>query len=162
MIRTELEAYIRSLQFNRTKTLATLEQLEKLGSPSEVLAWRPGPARAHAAWQFMHIAVTEELFATSRLFGTEPALTPFIDRFRGGSTPDENIVDLDTIRTALADSRGHLMQAISGFRDHDLDHIPEPIKERGWSLRIVMQVMSWHESHHQGQIHITLNMWKSK
>ena len=158
MSKTEIEAYISACKFNRTKTLASLDQLEKTSVTENHLGWRPGVGRAHFSWQFMHIAVTEELFATARLFGTNPGLGPYIDRFRGGSTPDENLVDFTTIRHCLSDSREHLLNALSKFQDGDLGTIPEPIKERGWSLRTVLQVLGWHESHHQGQIHLTLNL----
>jgi hypothetical protein len=26
----------------------------------------------------------------------------------------------------------------------------------------VMQVLAWHEAHHQGQIHLTLNLWQNR
>jgi hypothetical protein len=161
MSRIEIETYTAALKFNRTKTLQSLEQVEKLPNPRTFLGWRPGAGRAHCAWQWMHIAVTEELFATTRLFGKEPGLSPLIERFRGGSTPDDDIPDVFTLRESLEISRSHLLQAIETFKDEDLTMIPEPIKDRGWSLRTVMQVLCWHEAHHQGQIHITLNLCKN-
>jgi hypothetical protein len=160
--RIEIETYTAAWKFNRSKTLQSLEQVEKLPNPSAILGWRPGVGRAHCAWQWMHIAVTEELFATSRLFGQEPGLSPFIERFRGGSTPDDEIPDLLTLRESLEVSRSQLLNAIEKFNDNDLNMIPEPIKDRGWSLRTVMQVLAWHESHHHGQIHLTLNLWKNR
>jgi hypothetical protein len=162
MSRTEIESYTHSLKFNRTKTLQSLEQAEKLPNSASVLGWRPGAGRAHCAWQWMHIAVTEELFATARLFGKEPGLSAFVERFRGGSTPDDEIPNFATIRESLETSRNHLLTAIEAFTDADLNMIPEPIKDRGWSLRTVLHVLTWHESHHQGQIHLTLNLWKNQ
>jgi hypothetical protein len=59
MSRIEIETYIATWKFNRTKTLQSMEQVEKLPNPSAILGWRPGAGRAHCAWQWMHIAVTE-------------------------------------------------------------------------------------------------------
>jgi hypothetical protein len=162
MSRIELEACVKNFIFNRTKTFATLDQLESITNDSNVLGWRPGPGRAHFAWQFMHIAVTEELFATARLFGTLPGMGPYVERFRGGSKPDESIVDVATIRECLTESREHLIKALQSFQDSDLGMIPEPIKDRGWSLRTVLHVLAWHEAHHQGQIHLTLNLYNHR
>jgi uncharacterized damage-inducible protein DinB len=158
-MRSEIESHLGNIQFNRTKTLASLDLTEKLGGVS-TLMWRPGLGRAHSAWQFMHIAVTEELFATARLFGTAPALGAEIEKYRGGSTPEDLPVAIESIRSALRESRDHLVDALKSFRDSDLEWVPEPIRDRGWTLRTVLQVLSWHESHHQGQIHLTLNLWK--
>ena len=73
---------------NRARTLATLDEISQLADPQAVLSWRPGPGRAHIAWQLMHIGITEELFATERLVGTVPGYPSLIGRFRGGSTTD--------------------------------------------------------------------------
>jgi hypothetical protein len=159
---SEIQTYIQAFQFNRTKTLATLAEFEKQAVPMEALAFRPGVGRAHAAWQFMHVAITEEVFSTSRLLGTEPAFPELVERFRGGSTPDEIIPSIDEIKETLASARGHLLATLGTFSDQDLDMIPAAFAQRGWTFRTVLQVISWHEAHHQGQAHITLNLYKSK
>ncbi len=146
---------------NREKTLATLDQIAALPDAAAVLVWRPGPGRAHIAWQLMHIGITEELFATERLVGSFPQWTQLVPRFRGGSTPDETAPSLEEISQVLDGSRQHLLETLSGFSDSDLDRVPSPLQERGWSLRKVLQILSWHEAHHQGQAHLTLNLWKS-
>jgi len=158
---SEIETYIQSWQFNRTKSLATLAEIEKLSESKAALAWRPGLGRAHAAWQFMHVAITEELFATARILGTEPAFGDFIERFRGGSTPDENIPSLEQVRNTLDESRMHLISMASSMNEQDLPRIPPAFEQRGWTIRTAFQVLGWHESHHQGQIHLTMNMLKS-
>ena len=110
----------------------------------------------------MHIAVTEELFATERLFGTPngfPELTP---RFKGGSTPDDNIPSLGEIQEVLNASRQHLLSGLSRLTDADLTRVPDALKERGWTIAKALQVLSWHEAHHQGQAHLTLNLWKNR
>jgi uncharacterized damage-inducible protein DinB len=159
---SEIQTYIQAFQFNRTKTLATLAEFEKQPSPLEALAFRPGVGRAHAAWQFMHVAITEEVFSTSRLLGTNPAFPELVERFRGGSTPDDNIPSIDEIKNTLAVAREHLLATLGKFSDQDLEMIPAAFAQRGWTLRTVLQVIAWHEAHHQGQTHITLNMYKAR
>jgi hypothetical protein len=110
----------------------------------------------------MHIAMTEELFATERLVpGAKPAWPDLVARFRGGSTPDDDIPSGDTIRRHLGESREHLVATLARFGDKDLGTIPEGLKERKLMLVDVLHILMWHESHHQGQAHITLNLYKA-
>src|SRR6185295_8682197 len=86
----------------RQKTLGLLESIEKMPQPQAVLGWRPGPGRAHIGWQLMHIGVTEELFASQRLAPHKPGKwTELWPRFRGGSTPDDDIPSVAQIREVL-------------------------------------------------------------
>ena len=78
-----------------------------------------------------------------------------------GSTPDDDIPSLDSIREVLDRSRQDLLQTIQAFSDDDLEVIPEAFRERGWTLGTIIQVISWHECHHQGQAHLTLNLYKA-
>ena len=161
-----LHSSIAAYQFNRGRTLATLERAEKEPSPQQALAWRPGPGRAHVAWQLMHIAITEELFATERLVpGAKAAWPDLVPRFRGGSTPDDEIPSADAIRRILTESREHLLATLSRFGDKDLgtlpEGLPEGLKSRKFTLLDVLHLLSWHEAHHQGQAHITLNLFKA-
>ena len=154
-----IHSIIAACQFNRTRTLATLERAEKEASPQAALGYRPGPGRAHVAWQLMHIAITEELFATERLVpGAKPAYADLVPRFRGGSTPDDDIPSADVIRRILTESRAHLLETLSRFGDKDLGTIPEGLKERKLTMLDVLHILAWHEGHHQGQAHITLNL----
>jgi len=155
---TILEIY----DFNRLRTNVTLDAIAALPDPQAVLGWRPGSGRAHIAWQLMHIAVTEELFATERIFGEPAAFSDLIPRFKGGSVPDDTIPALDQIRHTLEASRTHLRAAIARLTDADLTRIPEAFKERGWTIGMALKVLSWHEGHHQGQAHLTLNLWKNR
>jgi len=148
-------------EFNRRRTLATLDAIEQLPDPAAALAWRPGPGRAHIGWQLMHIGITEELFATERLLGSPAEFPELIPRFRGGSTPDENIPDSATIRNVLESGRQHLLQTVATFSDDDLQTIPEAFRERGWTLETILHVLAWHEPHHQGQAHLTLNLFRA-
>lgn len=148
-------------EFNRGRTLATLDEIAGRPDAAAVLAFRPGPGRAPVAWQFLHVGVTEELFATERLIGTQPAWPDLVPRFKGGSTPDDDIPAPETIRTVLGESRRHLLETMSRYTDADLEVRPPAFAQRGWTMRNVLQVLSWHEPHHQGQIHLSLNLWKA-
>jgi len=159
---SEIQTYIQAIQFNRTKTLATLSEFEKLSPSPGAIGFRPGTGRAHSGWQFMHIAITEEVFATSRLLGTEPSFPELVERFRGGSTPDELIPSIDDIRQTLSVTRSHLLATLENFSDKDLEIVPAAFAQRGWSFRTVLHVISWHEAHHQGQAHLTLNLFKAQ
>lgn len=148
--------------FQRSRTLGLLDQIAALADPPAVLGWRPGPGRAHIAWQLLHVGVTEELFATERFAGTQPAYAELIPRFRGGSTPDDEIPSVETIREVLNASREHLRACVSGLGESDLEATPtEFLKQRGWTIRTALNVIGWHEAHHHGQAHITLNLWKA-
>lgn len=147
-------------EWNRQRTLATLDAVAKLPDPKAALGWRPGPGRAHIAWQLTHVGITEELFATERLLGSAPEFAEFVPRFKGGSTPDDDIPDVATIRNVLETSRRHLLSTVATFAESDLGTIPEKFRERGWTLETILRVLAWHEPHHQGQAHITLNLYK--
>src|SRR5437868_3995299 len=129
------ETLVSTWEFNRPRTLAVLDRIEKENDPRTVLGWRPGPGRAHIAWQLMHIGITEELFATERLVvGAKPAFTDLVPRFKGGSTPDDEIPAASLIRRVLEESRAHFLQTISRFSDTDLsktpEAMPEPMRQR--------------------------------
>ncbi|MGE3316045.1 MAG: DinB family protein [Planctomycetaceae bacterium] len=148
-------------EFNRGRTLATLDDIAKQADPQAILGWRPGPGRAHIAWQLMHIGITEELFGTARLRGIEPAFSDLVPRFKGGSTPDDNIPTVAQIREVLETGRKHLKETFASLSDDNLGTIPEAFQERGWTLGTILKIIAWHEAHHQGQAHITLNLWKA-
>lgn len=148
--------------FSRGRTLALLDQIAATADPVAVLGWRPGTGRAHIAWQFMHIGVTEELFATERLVGTPPNLADLVSRFRGGSTPDDAIPDVAQIREVLESTRARLRETLGRFSDADLSTVPDALRERGWTVGTALQVLTWHEAHHQGQAHLTWNLWQAR
>jgi uncharacterized damage-inducible protein DinB len=161
-----LQSLIAAFQFNRPRTFAVLERAEKEPDPRRVLGYRPGSGRAHIAWQLMHIGITEELFATERLVpGAKPAFSDLVSRFKGGSTPDDDIPAPALIRQVLIESRTHLLETLARFGDQDLgikpEGLPPGLKERNFTLRDVLHIIAWHEPHHQGQAHITLNLYKA-
>jgi hypothetical protein len=157
-IHTLIDAY----HFNRPRTLGLLDKIEQEKDPQKILGWRPGPGRAHIAWQLTHIGITEELFATERLVpGTKPAFPDLVPRFKGGSTPDDEIPPAALIRKVLSEARAHLLETVARFGDRDLGTIPEGFKERGLALVDIFKILAWHEPHHQGQAHITFNLYKA-
>ena len=109
----------------------------------------------------MHVAITEEVFATERLNPAKPgSWTELWPRFRGGSTPDDNIPTASEIRHVLATAREHMLDTLRRFGDDQLTVIPAAFKERGLTLNDVLHIIGWHEAHHQGQAHITFNLFK--
>jgi uncharacterized damage-inducible protein DinB len=157
-----LHSLIAAFQFNRPRTLGLLDKIEQDKEPQKILGWRPGPGRAHIAWQLTHVGITEELFATERLIpGAKPAFADLVPRFKGGSTPDDDIPSAAVIRRVLNESRAHLLETLARFGDKDLGTIPEAFKERKLSLVDVLNIIAWHEPHHQGQAHITLNLYRA-
>lgn len=157
-----IETLIKSIEFNRTRTLSLLDTILKEPEPQRVLSWRPGPNRAHIAWQLTHVGITEEVFATERLAPQKmPQFAELIPRFKGGSTPDDDIPSADLIRRVLNESRTHLLQTLRTFNDDQLGQVPEAFKARNLNLHDVLHILVWHEAHHQGQAHITLNLYKN-
>jgi uncharacterized damage-inducible protein DinB len=157
-----IETFIQLWETQRARTESILERVEKTERAQEVLGWRPGSGRAHIAWQIMHIGITEEVFATERLDAGTPDYPELVPRFKGGSTPDDEIPALPQIREVLAHSREHWLKTIRTFSDQDLENIPPgTLQERGWTLQTLLHILSWHEAHHQGQAHLTLNLWSA-
>ena len=155
------ELLIKSLEFARARTLGLLDSIEKEPDPQAVLAWRPGPGRAY------RLAVDARRrhrgdFRHERLAPRKEAhwkeLWP---RFRGGSTPDDDVPSATMIRDVLKGAREHLLATLREIGDARLDEIPEALRERKLTFRDVFFVLAWHEAHHQGQAHLTLNLYKA-
>lgn len=159
----EIETMLGACRFARERTLDLLKKIESEADPALVLSWRPGPGRAHIGWQLMHIGATEELFATERLIPDARAAWPdVVARFKGGSTPEDAAPSVQQIRDLLDASRRHLEATLSKFGPADLDHVPPPLAQRGWTLRRTLEILAWHEAHHQGQAHLTYNLHKAQ
>lgn len=160
-----LQTYQDSFAFNRTRTIALLDSVAELESPAAALGWRPGEGRAHIAWQLMHIGVTEEMFGVERLVDRPEAARhrDLWDRFRGGSTPDDTIPSVEEIRQVLNAGRELLTETLGSFSEDQLDAViwVHPATQKELSLRTTLQIVGWHEGHHQGQAHITLNLYRA-
>jgi len=156
------ETFTKSYALNRTRTLDLLDRVLKEPDGEKILGWRPQPGRAHIGWQLMHIGVTEELFATERLSpGKTAQFTDLIPRFKGGSTPDDDIPPADLIRHVLTESRKHLLETFKEYPDSRLGEIPLALAARGLTVEDWIYIIAWHEPHHHGQAHITLNQYKA-
>lgn len=147
-------------KFNRERTIATLSAIEAMPNPMEVLGWRPGPGRSHIAWQIVHIGITEELFATERFFGTTPGFPDLLPRFRHGSVPDDNIPTAREILDILAATRDHLITSLQNVTADQLKTVPPALESRNLTIGRALLTIAWHEAHHQGQAHMTLNSYK--
>jgi hypothetical protein len=152
---------IEMLDFNRTKTLALIDGLAKLGDAKKALGWRPGPGRAHMAWQLMHIGATDDRHVHMRMAATpgQPADPELVRRFAGGSTPDEDIPSVDAIKSYLEARRKDLIAYLRKLDDKAL--ATKPNEQAPWTYAEWVKVLAWHEAHHQGQAHLTLNLYKA-
>lgn len=157
-----IQILTRSFEFNRARTLATLDEIEKLPQPAAALAYRLGPGRAHIGWQLLHVGITEEIFATERLAPDKPAKWAELwPRFRGGSKPDDDIPSAATIREILGESRNRLLETLATYSDDRLGEIPPPLAQRKLTFLDVLHILSWHEAHHHGQAHAALNSYRA-
>ena len=158
-----IEILCRAMDFNRQRTLDLLDRAAKSTDPAMAFGWRPGPGRAHVAWQLMHVGVTELIFASERLApDKEHVMEEFWERFRGGSVVDDDIPSVDTIRQVLDTGRSELRATLADFSDDDLGHIPSALQERKLTLLDVLHILCFHESHHHGQAHLTLNLFDAQ
>jgi DinB superfamily len=144
--------------FSRARLLAVLDTIEKNGAHVEkALAWRPGPGRAHIAWQAMHCAATHDKYLNVNVRAGQPNDAALVAGYGGGSAPsDESIPSLATIRSTLAKEFEQFRQFIAGLT-------PVESKRKLTSGRTVEEsvlLLAWHEAHHQGQIHLTWNLYK--
>src|SRR5260221_13012073 len=102
------QTLLKTYEFNRNRTLDLLSTIEKMPNHQAVLAWRPGPGRAHIGWQLMHLGITEEIFATERLAPEKPgAFVELWPRFRGGRTPGDERPKAGTNRRIPRETRSH-------------------------------------------------------
>ena len=157
------DTLIASLEFSRGRLLGILETIEKSGQDvSKVLAWRPGPGRAHIAWQAMHCAATHDRYLNANLLKCSPKDAALVANFAGGTTPsDENVPPLGVIRDKLATAYDALKNFVAQQTAQTLEtRVAGPGgKDRTIGESIIL--LAWHEAHHQGQIHLTWNLYKA-
>ena len=159
-----IEVLTESFNFSRGRLLGLLDEIDKLEKPADALGWRPGEGRAHIAWQLMHVGISEEIFATEWLAAIDKSPhRQNWSRFRGGSTPDDEIPSSAEIRTVLADGRRQLLEQLASYDDSQLGDVilHHPRMKIDLSLLTVLHIIGYHEAHHQGQAHITLNLYKA-
>lgn len=145
----------------RQRLLDSLDAIEKSGQDAaRVLSWRPAPGRAHIGWQAMHCAATHDKYLNVMILGAQPRDPQMVAAFGGGSTPsDTNIPPLPRIRDALAANFKAFRDYLMSLSPADLDRrVGPPDRQRTIAESAVL--MAWHEAHHQGQIHLTWNLYK--
>lgn len=149
-----------AMEFGRGRLLATLDSIEKSGQdPQKVLAWRPGPGRAHIAWQALHCAASHDRYLNVRLKGGQVKDEATVKNFAGGSTPsDENVPSLSVVCQKLESTFGPFKEYLASATADELNRVPAGNPPRSVGESILMMI--WHESHHQGQIHLTWNLYK--
>lgn len=149
---------IAALDFARGRLIGILDAIEKSGQPvDKVLAWRPGPGRAHIGWQAMHCAATHDRYFNVHVRGGKPQDEALVAAYGGGSTPaDVNIPDLPAIRAALEAHYKPFREFVAGLSgDEFARKLPN-----GRTVGESVLLLAWHEAHHQGQIHLTWNLYK--
>ena len=150
---------IESLDYNRGKTLAFIDTLAKQDNVPAALGWRPGPGRAHIAWQLMHIAATDDRHVHMRMTLGQPQEPEFVRRFAGGSTPDDDVPSIDAIKRYLDSQRKELLTHLKKLDDSALK--TKPNEQAPWTYQEWLKVLAFHEAHHQGQAHLTFNLYKA-
>lgn len=152
-----------AFEFSRARLLGILETIEKSGQDvNKVLAWRPGPGRAHIAWQAMHCAATHDRYVNTRLRGGSDVDPELVKNFGGGSTPSDTLVPtLPEIRAALEKHYAGLKAYLASLTPEQfavVQDFPNGVKR---SVGESLILLAWHEAHHQGQIHLTWNLYKA-
>jgi len=156
------QTLIAMIDFTRGRLLGTLDAIEKSGQdPAKVLAWRPGPGRAHIAWQAVHCAATHDKYFHVIIKGdANPTDPKLVEQYGGGSTPDQNVPTLAEIRAALARHLEPLKAFVRQATPDDLARIVGPPNRRMSAGEGVI-LLAWHEAHHQGQMHLTWNLYQA-
>ena len=151
------------MDFARTRLMSIFPTIEKSGQdPNKVLAWRPGPGRAHIAWQLLHCAATHHRNLYVTFLGGKAKDEALVANYAGGSTPsDQNIPSAESIQKTLESTYAEYRAAVAGFNSNELmtKKVGPAGKERLLGEGIVLY--TWHEAHHQGQIHLTWNLYKA-
>jgi hypothetical protein len=159
----DTQTLLAGLEFSRARLLGTLDAIEKSGQdPAKVLAWRPGPGRAHIAWQAMHCAATHDRYLNTGILQGSVKDEPLVANFAGGTTPsDSNVPTLAVIRQKLSAAYELLKKYVSEQTVQSLERqVPGP-GGKTHSLANAVTLLTWHESHHQGQIHLTWKLYKA-
>jgi hypothetical protein len=155
------DTLIGMMQMVRQRLLGSLDVIEKSGRDvGAVLAWRPGPGRAHIGWQAMHCAATHDKYLNVFIKGlASPVDAARLAAFGGGSTPsDQDVPMLAEIRAALDENLRAFTEYLASLAPADLQRQVGP-PDRRRTIAEAAMLMTWHEAHHQGQIHLTWNLY---
>lgn len=153
------DTLLAGVDFARARLLGVLDTIEKSGQDvNKVLAWRPGPGRAHIGWQAMHCAATHDRYLNVGMRGAAAPRDPaLVADYGGGSTPsDQKVPTLPAIRAALETNLRAFRDYVAGLTTDDF---PRKLPN-GKTVGEAILLLTWHEAHHQGQIHLTWNLYK--
>ena len=156
MNKADLEGLLVS---SRQKSLELLDAIAASAAPAAVLGWRPAPGHAHIAWQFMHVAATDDRHLHVRMTGGEPRNPEYVRRFAGGSVPDDDIPTPAAIRAYLTEEREALLAHLRTLSEAEL--AAKPNEQAQWAYSEWFQVLARHEAHHHGQSHLTYNLYRA-
>ncbi len=158
----DIATLIAGMEFARARTLGILSTIESSGQDvQKVLSWRPAHGRAHIAWQAMHCAATHDRYFNVRIKGGQPKDEPLVTNFAGGSTPtDKNVPTLTDIRQKLEISFSDALATVRGLSQADLATVQDLPNNTKRSIGESVTLLIWHEAHHQGQMHLTWNLYK--
>ncbi len=157
---SDLKTILSLLDFTRERLVGSLDGIAKSGQDvQQVLGWRPGVGRAHIAWQAMHCAATHDKYVNVRIQGGVPNDPSLCESFAGGSTPsDENVPTLSSILEKLAVNFNAFKAFLNSADLAKVTDFPNNIQRTTGESAILL---AWHEAHHQGQIHLTWNLYKA-
>jgi hypothetical protein len=95
-----------------------------------------------------------------RVLGNEASA--FVSRYGFGSTPTDDAPAISEIRATLAKQREIFFNAVSKFSKEQLDRdLAGPPNLPVRPLRLWLVHLAIHEGHHQGQAHLTFNLFKA-
>ena len=150
------------LDFAHARLLGSLDAIEKSGEPAgQVLLWRPAPNRAHIAWQALHCAATHDKYFNVMIKGlAQPSDPSLVESFGGGSIPtDKTAPTLGHIRAALDKHFTPLRSFVSQLTATEAERVVGP-PDRQRKIGDAIVLLAWHEAHHQGQLHLTWNLYR--
>jgi hypothetical protein len=158
----DIKTILAGLDFSHARLLGTLDTIEKSGQdPRKVLGWRPGPGRAHIGWQAMHCAATHDRYLNAGLRQTPLSDEAHVATYAGGSTPsDQSIPTFAQIREKLSNNFEAFRSYVAGLSADDLAQLRPGAGGKDRSIGESLILLTWHEAHHQGQIHLTWNLYK--
>lgn len=83
----------------------------------------------------------------------------YVRRFAFSSVPDDDIPSLAAIVDYLTVRRAALLEHLRSLSAADL--LVKPSAEMPWTYEEWFQTLAWHEGHHHGQAHLTLNLYRA-
>jgi hypothetical protein len=159
----DTQTLLAGIDFARARLLGLLDAIEKSGhDAAKVLAWRPGPGRAHLGWQAMHCAATHDRYVNVRLRGATESDPDLVKRFAGGTTPsDADVPTLAEIREKLTAQLHQFREYVTGLTPADLVRVQDFPNNVRRTVGESILLLTWHEAHHQGQMHLMWNLYKA-